>query len=174
MANKRMDDLGFVIQHTLDREFKRITNDIENDVMDKVAGEIEVIVRREMRMAGVRRSEQTGTHEKRSADEKENVYYKHGGTILQTGHRVAEYGNEVIAYGGVPSGRDYVARMLDQGTERRMAWHHSKEQGNRQEPMNFLEKAAKTVHSSIEAMTKKGIQKALGRIRPTTVRRKVK
>lgn len=170
MANRRMEDLGFVVQDTLDRAIRTITHDIENDVMEKVAEEIETIVRREMRMAGVKRSEDTGTHRKRSSDEKEG-YYKWGGSVLNTANRVAEYDETVTAYGGVPSGRDYVARFLDQGTDRRMAWHHERETGTLQEPMNFIDNAAKTVESNAEAMTKRGIEHACNRIRPTIVKR---
>ena len=175
MANKRIDDLGFIIQKTLDREFKRINNDIEEDVMSAVAEEIEIIVRREMKLAGVRRSEDTGTHDKRSQDEKDNVYRKHGGSILNTGNRVAASAesNEVVAYGGVPSGRDYVARMLDQGTVDRKAWHHVRSTGTKVEAMGYREKAGKVVKSMLEAMTKKGIQRACARVKSTKVKRKL-
>lgn len=173
MANFRMeDDLGRLIEKTLEKEFKRITNDIEEDVMSAVAEEIETIMRREMRLSGVDRSEKTGTHHKRSADEKQG-YRKWGGSILNTGNRVAASAdsNEVVAYGGVPSGRDYVARFLDQGTERRMAWHYKNEQRGNQRPLGFREKASKVVKSQARAMTKKGIEKACKRVRSTTVKR---
>jgi hypothetical protein len=175
MSNKRMDDLGAVVQRTLDREIKRITHDIEEDVMKHVAAEMEIVFRREMRMSGVLRSEKTGTHDLRSESEKEG-YRKWGGTVLNTGNRVAASSgnNTVDAYAGVPSGRDYVARFLDQGTEKRMAWHHERETGTRQEPLNFREKAAKTIESMAEAMTKKGILSALTRVRPTIVKRNLR
>ena len=172
MANKRMDDLGLLVQRTLDREIRRITHDIEEDVMKHVAGEMEIVFQREMRAAGVVASEETGTHDLRSQSEKD-LYKKHGGTVLQTGNRVtASSGNNTVdAYAGVPSGRDYVARFLDQGTERRMAWHHERETGTNQEPLNFRAKAAKVIESMAEAMTKKGILHALTRVKPTIVKR---
>lgn len=172
MANRRMDDLGVIVQTVLDREIKRITHDIEEDVMKHVAGEMEIVFAREMRAAGIQESEQTGTHDLRSRDEKD-LYRKYGGTVLQTGNRVtASSGNNTVdAYAGVPSGRDYVARFLDQGTERRMAWHHKRETGTHQEPLGFREKAAKVIESMAEAMTKKGILHALTRTKPTIVKR---
>tara|TARA_R100000406_G_scaffold35731_1_gene23628 strand:+ start:5057 stop:5593 length:537 start_codon:yes stop_codon:yes gene_type:complete len=176
MANMRMDDLGKIVQDTLDRMIKSVTHDIENDVMESVAEQIETIFRREMRMAGVNRSEKTGTHDLRSQSEKEG-YYKWGGSVLGTDHRVAEYDNEVTAYGGVPSGRDYVARFLDQGTDRRMAWHHEREQKNtlggpdHQEALNFRENAAKVIKSRAQEMTQKGVEKACKRVKPTIVKR---
>ena len=171
MANKRMEDLGKIVQDSLDRMIKTVTHDIENDLMENVAEQIETIFRREMRMAGVNRSEKTGTHDLRSASEKEG-YYKWGGSVLGTDHRVAEYNNEVIAYGGVPSGRDYVARFLDQGTDRRMAWHHEREQDGRQEALNFRENAAKVIKSRAQEMTQKGVEKACKRVKPTIIKRK--
>lgn len=176
MANIRVDDLGKIVQDALDRMIKTVTHDIENDLMESVAEQVETIFRREMRMAGVNRSEKTGTHDLRSQSEKDN-YYKWGGSVLGTDHRVAEYNEEIIAYGGVPSGRDYVARFLDQGTDRRMAWHHEREQKNtlggpdHQEPLNFRENAAKVIKSRAVEMTKKGVENACKRVKPTIVKR---
>ena len=164
------DSLGWALEEALDEVFEEVNDELEETVMKVVAQEIGVTIRREMRRAGINRSEETGTQDKRSESEKAG-YRKQGGSILDTQNKIESYDEDVIAFGGVPVGRDYRARFRDQGIEEHYLWDYERQNPTGSvDGVNYLEKAAKVITQITPRIIDRGITKALLTVKTVVAR----
>lgn len=141
---------------------ENILLEMRDDGAKKLAKMAATTVRREARVAGVRRSTETGTHLGRNA--KQKAAREKYGSVLDTEHKVSVVDDraslQVEIRAGISDGRAHVGRFLSEGTQvNRHNW--GRDSGSPVQANNFMTKARKIVDSTAGPIVKKALKKSL-------------
>ena len=155
-----MIDFNQAFAEGMRRLNKQIESDVQKKAMGKVAQVTSVIIRREMRGAGVRRSSETGSGERRSASEKAKVAGQ--GSILDLDHKTEHYDERDIAFAGhaIHKGA-YRARFQDAGTKTHYLWDSNKKITMSNSPNHYGKGYLNNAKASVKADSKSIISKAI-------------
>ena len=142
--------------------------EVQEKAMEKVARVTQVTIRREMRMAGVKRSSETGTALGRSVKEQQKVASQ--GSILDLDHKVEEYDERDIAFAGHALHKGaYRARFQGDGTSVHYLWDSTKTRSLSNSPnltgKNYLENAAKFIKAESKSIVSNAIKSAIRKIK---------
>lgn len=156
---------------------RRINREIDSEVqeraMRKVAKVSSVVIRREMRAAGVQRSSETGSGDRRSVSEKQKVAGE--GSILDVDSKIESYDERDIAFAGHALHKGaYRARFQGDGTEVHYLWDSTKTITMADSPnhtgKHYMQNAAATIRSEAQSIIASALRSALRNTRPVRVR----
>ena len=159
--SRRLDAqrMGAYIEKHLKEFLDDIVEDIEMNTAAKIAQMMAVTLEQGMKNAGIRRSEDTGTHLGRSESEKKG-YRKQGGSILDQVWKVKSYEDEVMAFAGTKTSKEYRARFRNDGISNHYLWSYKKERSlGEVEGVHYRKNAEKVIKAEIPSMVAKNIRK---------------
>ena len=141
---------------------KDIKAEVRVKAMNKVAESLRRIIDREVKAAGIKSSETTGTAELRSASEKRQVSEE--GSITDVYKKTKSYDSVDLAYGGFREA-GYRARIVDQGASTKMFWGRQGIGSSAGiEATNFILNAEKSVKSEASSILRDAIEKTLKQV----------
>jgi hypothetical protein len=155
-----MIDFNEAFAEGMRRLNEKVESDVQKKAMVKVAQVTSVIIRREMRGAGVMRSSETGSGMRRSKSQKMKMEGE--GSILDLDHKAEHYDERDIAFAGhaVHKGA-YRARFQDAGTETHYLWDSKKQRTMNDSPNHSGKGYLSNAKSSVKAESKSIISKAI-------------
>lgn len=147
---------------------KRMRADVQDAAMKKVARVSSAIIKREMRGAGIRSSEATGTALGRSPSQRAKVEKE--GSILDLDHKVESYPERDIAFAGHALHKGaYRARFQDDGTEDHYLWDSSKTRRMEGSPnyqgKGYLANARRIIEQEAKSIVKKAMRSAMRKVK---------
>jgi hypothetical protein len=152
---------------------KSVNSEVQEAAMKKVAQVTSVTIRREMRMAGVKRSSETGSGNRRSASEKIKVAKE--GSILDIDHKTESYDERDIAFAGhaIHKGA-YRARFQGDGTDVHYLWDRTKTITMKNSPNHtgkgYLQNATASVKADAKSIISKAIKTAVKKTKKTKIK----
>jgi hypothetical protein len=155
-----MIDFNDAFNEGMRRLNKSVNSEVQEAAMKKVAQVAGTTIRREMRMAGVKRSSETGSGERRS--NREEIKVASQGSILDIDHKVESYPERDIAFAGHALHKGaYRARFQDDGTEDHYLWDSTKTITMKNSPNHTGKGYLRNATASIKADAKSIISKAI-------------
>jgi hypothetical protein len=131
-------------------------------VMPKAARIAEVTYKREMQLAGIKRSSETGTRDKRSSKMSSRPSSK--ASVYDTASEVYRLPNGGLrARGGSSDDSEYRALILDKGTKETMKYWGN-DSGEQLDGARWMNNAVKIANHQVQAEFEKAFQKGLRRM----------
>ncbi len=149
----------------------KLNSEVQEKAMAKIATVSSVIIRREMRMSGMKRSSETGTALGRSPSEQQKVASE--GSMFDIEKKVESYDERDIAFAGHALHKGaYRARFQGDGTDVHYLWDSTKTISLTPSPNHtghgYLEKAKITIEQESKSIVKKGITSAVRKTKRKT------